>query len=101
VYWAIVNNWNIGGHGDPWVLILFLLVIVTLPLSFPLIKVLNWIEDVLKLDPTNKTFEFIAMIIIFAVSALLNAVIIYFIVVFLSKMFRKLFGNSSEQTNLE
>lgn len=97
IYWGIVNNWDIGGHNDPGVLIIFLLVIVTLPFSW----VLLWISDVLKLDQTVEMFKFIEIFIIPAVSAVLNAVIIYFIVVFLSKMLRKLFKHSSENDKTE
>jgi hypothetical protein len=100
-YWVIVNNWNVGGHGDPGVLIIALLLIVTLPLSFPLIEGLNWIVDVLKLEPTKETVGFIQMFIIPAVSALINAVIIYYIVVFLSQILRKLFKHSGGNDKTE
>lgn len=101
IYWGIVNNWDIGGHNDPGVLIMVLLLIVTLPLSVPLNGGLNWIVEVLKLELTKETVGIIQMFIIPAVSALINAVIIYFIVVFLSQMLRKLFKHSGGNDKME
>jgi hypothetical protein len=90
--------WQPGGHADPFLLVVVLVFIITLPSSWIVLKVLEFLKQYSFVN--QELFDSLSIPGLFF-SALINAVIIYFVVVFLSKMLRKLFGHSSEQTNLE
>jgi len=77
-----------GGHGNPAVLLLALAFILTLPTSLLETAIMDYISPS---PPANSSAEEISVISILVVSAVINAIIIYLAVGFISRALQKLF----------
>jgi hypothetical protein len=84
----IIGTNDTGGHANPLVLVVGLVFILTLPLSV----VYVWIVDVLGVESTNKTVESVTTLVVFGVSAVFNAAVIYFAFGFLSRGLKAIFA---------